>query len=596
LKEDAIKYKGTAQGDAAEKKLAYNKQMLTWAGTIGPEMKKNMALTLGEATNTDGYQKMQRSYSKVSEHIANGGTDFAESMKLITTDAKETSKQFGGLTRSGDFNKHMSSFQEMLIVRSQQEKDFVKIMKDANDQTEDQKSGKDKITDNSVTIAQNQRDKAQSIAQVYHKTMGVTTSVLKQFSIVTRNAWGVLGKLAGKKGQMGGAESGGGLMGILSTAATGAAAGAAIGAVGGLGIGAVPGAIAGGIAGLGAGILGAFSGGGYTGDGGKYDAAGIVHRGEYVIDSTTTKALGLNQSIGSSTKNIDSGVGLSGSTQKSPALGSSRIVNTPEDFSDSPRTPAPTTPAIDPKNDPALIGIDIQKLTDRINQIQRMIQYKPSASPAANFERARMRQDSLRDLSQNAIYEQTGETSVAKLTESLAAYQKLMDQVAKQAIGLQKVNNKPTAPTNTSPPPVSSVSPVKLPTLMDIAFPIPAIVESLSKKITGLMGLGNKTTAPTNTSPPPVSSFGESRLVNTPEDFSDSPRTVAPVTSVLPTSKANPVENTKSSASPVKPPNFINNEIIFPLTSSLESSGSATNKFQKKISKKVAPWFVFGPA
>ena len=36
-----------------------------------------------------------------------------------------------------------------------------------------------------------------------------------------------------------------------------------------------------------------FSDGGYTGDGGKYDAAGIVHKGEFVIDKETTSQMGL---------------------------------------------------------------------------------------------------------------------------------------------------------------------------------------------------------------------------------------------------------------------------------------------------------------
>ena len=39
--------------------------------------------------------------------------------------------------------------------------------------------------------------------------------------------------------------------------------------------------------------LAGFSEGGYTGDGGKYEAAGIVHKGEFVIDKETTSALGL---------------------------------------------------------------------------------------------------------------------------------------------------------------------------------------------------------------------------------------------------------------------------------------------------------------
>jgi hypothetical protein len=41
-----------------------------------------------------------------------------------------------------------------------------------------------------------------------------------------------------------------------------------------------------------------YSSGGYTGDGGKYEPAGIVHRGEYVVNAKTTKDLGLNNSVG----------------------------------------------------------------------------------------------------------------------------------------------------------------------------------------------------------------------------------------------------------------------------------------------------------
>jgi TP901 family phage tail tape measure protein len=38
-----------------------------------------------------------------------------------------------------------------------------------------------------------------------------------------------------------------------------------------------------------------FAGGGYTGDGGKYDPAGTVHRGEFVFDKESTSAIGVRQ-------------------------------------------------------------------------------------------------------------------------------------------------------------------------------------------------------------------------------------------------------------------------------------------------------------
>lgn len=56
------------------------------------------------------------------------------------------------------------------------------------------------------------------------------------------------------------------------------------------------GPLAGLFGGAGSGILGAlfgFSEGGYTGDGGKYEPAGVVHRGEYVMSKKATKAIGV---------------------------------------------------------------------------------------------------------------------------------------------------------------------------------------------------------------------------------------------------------------------------------------------------------------
>lgn len=44
---------------------------------------------------------------------------------------------------------------------------------------------------------------------------------------------------------------------------------------------------------IGMAIGGGFAEGGYTGTGGKYEPAGVVHRGEYVFDSTSTKQLGV---------------------------------------------------------------------------------------------------------------------------------------------------------------------------------------------------------------------------------------------------------------------------------------------------------------
>jgi hypothetical protein len=55
--------------------------------------------------------------------------------------------------------------------------------------------------------------------------------------------------------------------------------------------------------GIAATLASGFSEGGYTGDGGKYDAAGIVHKGEFVIDKETTAQMGLRGNDMSDFKN-----------------------------------------------------------------------------------------------------------------------------------------------------------------------------------------------------------------------------------------------------------------------------------------------------
>ena len=103
-------------------------------------------------------------------------------------------------------------------------------------------------------------------------------------------------------GLLPGKSSGGSVGGALGYGAAGAAGGAAIGSVVPV-IGTAIGAALGGALGVAKGLFGwgsantgeGFASGGYTGDGGKYEPAGVVHKGEYVLDANTTKALGLSK-------------------------------------------------------------------------------------------------------------------------------------------------------------------------------------------------------------------------------------------------------------------------------------------------------------
>lgn len=130
--------------------------------------------------------------------------------------------------------------------------------------------------------------------------MNVNRSFFVEFGQQLRsgaNAWesfksaglNALSKIADKLMQMsadnlfasafGGSSSGGGLLGGLGSL---------------LGIGGGSGGATGSVA-VGSYIMPTigFAGGGYTGDGGKFQPAGIVHKGEYVMDAVTVRRVGV---------------------------------------------------------------------------------------------------------------------------------------------------------------------------------------------------------------------------------------------------------------------------------------------------------------
>jgi lambda family phage tail tape measure protein len=61
-------------------------------------------------------------------------------------------------------------------------------------------------------------------------------------------------------------------------------------------------------------LFGGFADGGYTGDGGKHQPAGVVHRGEYVMSKSATKAIGVGnlEALHQSARKGYSGGGLVG--------------------------------------------------------------------------------------------------------------------------------------------------------------------------------------------------------------------------------------------------------------------------------------------
>ena len=262
-----IAARGGEEGKKAQEELKFNEQVLAVAkSSMGPTMQKNATLFLAGAVNSEGYHTFQRSLGTSATYIQQGGRDIGEFQNRVGKDAIETIKHFGGLARNGQFDKNFAPMSEMTKATNLALLDHTKSVEEATAQQKEQAGGKEGnwffqgVTADTVETYQNIRDYAQSTEKILDLGMGAVTSSLETLSGAAQQAAGVLGQLAGKEGQQGGGST---LLGKILSIAT----------------------------------LGIFSDGGYTGPGGKYEPAGIVHKGEYVIDAETTKSLGLNKSV-----------------------------------------------------------------------------------------------------------------------------------------------------------------------------------------------------------------------------------------------------------------------------------------------------------
>ena len=298
--------KGTGpEAEAAKDKLRFNKNMLAMAATAGPGMQKNMTLALANATNTEGYQIMMRSVGEMGDYMARGGTDFAIAAKLFKRGQIDTGKTFGKLTQSETFEKMFGKVGENIKARQfggKTEQELDESIKEIERKTKEQEDGTDEKTKNVVAIEERLLDSAISADIVYGVAMDTATSGLVALSEVTRDATGVLAKLAGKEGQVGGESTERNFYNPFSwqknfhwynpfswgkdsekeTDQKNAETPATINPP---------------VTEQKTPSTKGFASGGYTGDGGKHDPAGIVHKGEYVLDASTTKDLGLNKSV-----------------------------------------------------------------------------------------------------------------------------------------------------------------------------------------------------------------------------------------------------------------------------------------------------------
>jgi hypothetical protein len=269
-----IAAKGGEAGKKAQEELRFNEQVLAVAkSSMGPAMQKNATMFLAGAVNSEGYHTFQRSLGTSATYIQQGGRDIGEFQNRVGKDTIETIKQFGGLARVGQFDKNFGSMSELARGTNLAMMDHTKSVKEVTSQQKDQVGGKEGnlffqgVTANTVETYQNIRDYAQSTEKVLDLGMGMVTSSLVTLSGAAQQAAGVLGQLAGKEGQQGGGST---LLGKVGSAAM-------------LPVKFLTGRL--------------FSDGGYTGSGGKYEPAGIVHKGEYVIDAETTTSLGLNKTV-----------------------------------------------------------------------------------------------------------------------------------------------------------------------------------------------------------------------------------------------------------------------------------------------------------
>ena len=200
-----LQQRAAAGDEQAAAEIERNKAFIALATEKGgAEAGKNAALFIAGAVNSKGYQIFQRSYGNAADYIAKGGTDVGKAMNLYTTDAKNTAKKQATLSQYGAGDEIYASMSGNAKLAAASNIDYVETLGEAKAQQDKQRKGEDGAVKAMVDLSQSQRDTTKSAEHVINKAVPAVVKGLSGLAGAAQQLTGVLGEIAGKKGQVGG--------------------------------------------------------------------------------------------------------------------------------------------------------------------------------------------------------------------------------------------------------------------------------------------------------------------------------------------------------------------------------------------------------
>jgi hypothetical protein len=198
---------GGAEGEAAKKRLAYEKEVMMYARAQGPETAKQFQMMIAGDVTSKAYQSGSRTFAEAKEILDSGSTDAAATIGAANRGAKQATDNWGHLAKTGNYAAMGGSYAEQVKMNANVNKNYVDIMSKISDQQRSQGDGTDAAVKAEVQLRQNQRDITKTADLALNKAVSTVTTGMAGLSILVQQLTSLLDPLLGKTGQVGGGTS-----------------------------------------------------------------------------------------------------------------------------------------------------------------------------------------------------------------------------------------------------------------------------------------------------------------------------------------------------------------------------------------------------
>ena len=196
---------GGADAAQAQAEIDRNEEIYVTLSKYSQTLADDMSMVMAGAVNTPGFARAQKAAPELASKIAKGVTNTSELMSGAAKELHKTALSNAQTAIVGNADKYLGDYAGIVAFGAQQPEEVANAHKKAIEDREKAKKGLvDKTTPHMTEIQIAQRNATLNIDAITNEGITPVLTMYDALTTAGQQAFGIVGEVAGKKGQIGG--------------------------------------------------------------------------------------------------------------------------------------------------------------------------------------------------------------------------------------------------------------------------------------------------------------------------------------------------------------------------------------------------------